>query len=158
ELATSRPLSAPHLPYSEETRSELDILIAAADVHKRFGPASIAHYVISKAASVSDLLEVFLLLREVGIYMAAPEPRCAVTVAPLFETIADLRMAGEIMTDFFAIPLIRKIIAGNGDLQEVMIGYSDSNKDGGYLTSTWELYRGSEALLAVCRKAGVRLQ
>jgi phosphoenolpyruvate carboxylase len=158
ELATSRPLSAPHLPYSDETRTELDILAAAADTHKRFGPASIVHYVISKAASVSDLLEVFLLLREVGIYMAAPEPRCAVMVAPLFETIADLRMAGEIMTDFFAIPLVRAVIKGNGDLQEIMIGYSDSNKDGGYLTSTWELYRGSEALLAVCKKAGVRMQ
>jgi phosphoenolpyruvate carboxylase len=116
------------------------------------------HYIISKAASVSDLLEVFLLLREVGMYVAAPEPRCSVTVAPLFETIADLRTAGRIMEEFLAIPIIKSVLAGNGHLQEVMIGYSDSNKDGGYLTSTWELYRGSEALMKVCEAAHIRLQ
>jgi len=158
ELPTNRPLSASHICYSEETRKELDILFAAADTQRRLGPASIAHYIISKTASVSDLLEVFLLLREVGMYEAAPSPRCTVIVAPLFETITDLRMAGQIMTDYLAIPLVRTVLRANGDLQEIMIGYSDSNKDGGYLTSTWELYRGSEALLKVCSAQGVRLQ
>ena len=158
ELATARPLSAPHLPYSDESRSELDILATSAEMQRKFGRASITHYVISKAASVSDLLEVFLLLREVGLYSASPTPTCTLTVAPLFETIDDLRRAGSIMTKFLAIPQVRTILKGNADLQEVMIGYSDSNKDGGYLTSTWELYRASETLVSVFAKAGVRLQ
>jgi phosphoenolpyruvate carboxylase len=158
ELATARPLSAAHLPYSDETRGELAIVAAAADIRRRFGPDSIRHYIISKTSSVSDLLEVLVLLKEAGLYRADPEPSCALTVAPLFETIDDLVRSAEIMTAYLSLPLVARVLRAGENVQEVMIGYSDSNKDGGYLTSTWELYRASEALLRACARAGVRLQ
>src|SRR5262249_52211875 len=107
---------------------------------------------------VSDLLEVFLLLKEVGLYRPTPTPRCALKVAPLFETIGDLEHAEDIMRAYLALPIVRASLAAGDNVQEVMIGYSDSNKDGGYLTSTWQLYRASEALVAACREAGVALQ
>ena len=98
------------------------------------------HYVISKADSVSDILEVAVLLKEVGL-LRAREGRLDVDIVPLFETIGDLQHCGPIMEALFALPAYRRLLASRGNVQEVMLGYSDSNKDGGYLTSTWELYK-----------------
>ena len=155
ELATPRPLASPHLAYAERTRAELAILAAAADVQRRYGPAALPNYVISKCQSVSDLLEVAVLLKEAGLLVG---DALAVNVVPLFETIADLAQCGTIMRDAFALPAYRRLVAGRGDRQEVMLGYSDSNKDGGYLTANWALYRAELELVAAFRAHGVRLR
>jgi phosphoenolpyruvate carboxylase len=156
ELATARPLSSPYLDYSDETRSELAIVHAAAEAHARYGPACITTYLISKAASVSDLLEVHVLLKEAGLY-DGPAQRAAIMVAPLFETIGDLEQAPAVMRDWLTLPEIAPIAAARGH-QEVMVGYSDSNKDGGYLTSVWSLYQASMALRDLFAELGVGMQ
>lgn len=160
ELSTNRPLGSRFSPYSEETASELAILEAAADAHAKYGPACITQYLISKAESVSDMLEVALLLKEVGLWRAGEggaTPTCSIMPVPLFETITDLEAAPAIMAAYFALPEIAAIAKARG-YQEVMIGYSDSNKDGGYLTSNWSLYQASELLAPVFAKAGVAMQ
>ena len=156
ELATARPLVSPHLAYGEKTRGELAILRTAAEMHALYGPAALPHYIISKAASVSDLLEVALMLKEVGLFTL--DKGLALDIIPLFETIADLENARDVMRAAFALPAYRSWVAGRGDIQEVMLGYSDSNKDGGYLTSNWTLHKAERALVDVHREAGVRLR
>jgi phosphoenolpyruvate carboxylase len=156
ELATPRPLVSPHLVYGEKTRGELAILRAAADIHALYGPAALPHYVISKAASVSDLLEVALLLKEVGLFTL--DKGLAMDIVPLFETIADLENSRDVMHAAFALPAYRRWVAGRGDVQEVMLGYSDSNKDGGYLTANWALHKAERVLVEVHREAGVRMR
>ena len=157
ELAGARPLSSRFFAYSDETAGELAILRAAADAHARLGPACIRNYIVSMAQSVSDLLEINVLLKEVGLYRPGDPPRAAIMAVPLFETIGDLEAAPRIMTDWFALPEVARIAAARGH-QEVMIGYSDSNKDGGYLTSVWSLFRASTALRPVFAAAGVGMQ
>lgn len=157
ELASPRPLTSPYAEYSEETASELAIVRAAAEAHARYGAQCITHYIVSMAQSVSDLLEVHVLLKEAGLYVPGDPPRAAVMAIPLFETIADLESAPAIMAEWLALPEVAAIAAARGH-QEVMIGYSDSNKDGGYLTSTWQLSRGSRALKPVFEQSGVAMQ
>ncbi|HUP28609.1 MAG TPA: phosphoenolpyruvate carboxylase [Usitatibacter sp.] len=158
ELRSPRPLRSQFASYSDLTRGELAIFAAAAQVHERYGPAAIAQYVISKTDSVSDLLEVAVLLKEVGLVTPGERPASRLQIVPLFETIADLRAAADTMRAWFAVPEARALVASLGDLQEVMLGYSDSNKDGGYVTSNWELYKAETRLVAVFRDAGVRLR
>ena len=160
ELATARPLTSRFAEYSEDTASELAIVQAAADAHATYGATCIRQYIVSMCKSVSDLLEVQLLLKEVGLYRppSGEAPATAAIMAvPLFETIEDLEAAPAIMADWFAIPEIATIATARGH-QEVMIGYSDSNKDGGYLTSTWQLSKASTALKPVFEGAGVGMQ
>ncbi|KFG88383.1 Phosphoenolpyruvate carboxylase [Sphingobium herbicidovorans NBRC 16415] len=160
ELASNRPLGTRFSEYSEETASELAIVQAAADAHRIYGPGCISHYIISKAESVSDLLEVNLLLKEAGLWRTgkgdAPA-QAAIMAVPLFETIADLEAAPSIMAAYFGLPEIAGVVRERGH-QEVMIGYSDSNKDGGYMTSTWSLYQASKALAPVFERAGTAMQ
>ena len=162
ELGNRRPLSSAHLVYGEETAAELALLNVAADAHRRYGARSIPHYVISKADSVSDILEVAILLKEVGLLRpptkADGEGRLDVDIVPLFETIADLQHCGAIMEALFALPAYRRLLASRGNVQEVMLGYSDSNKDGGYLTSTWELYKAELTLVELFRRHQVGLR
>jgi len=157
EIASPRPLASPHLSYPQETMAELAILRAAADGHRRYGGASVPHYIISKADSVSDVLEVAILLKEVGLFRPL-ESRLDVDIVPLFETIDDLQKCGDTMARLLAHPAYRRLLASRGNVQEVMLGYSDSNKDGGYLTSTWELYKAELALVDVFRRHGVVLR
>lgn len=160
ELASNRPLSSRFADYSDETASELTIVQAAADAHRLYGPACITHYIISKAESVSDLLEVNILLKEAGLWRAGTDgapAQAAVMAVPLFETIADLEAAPAIMAAYFGLPEIAAVVKERGH-QEVMIGYSDSNKDGGYITSTWGLFQASRALAPVFEKAGTAMQ
>jgi phosphoenolpyruvate carboxylase len=122
-----------------------------------YGDACIPNYVISKCDGVSDVLEVVLLLREVGIFRPADSSlRC--NVVPLFETISDLRAASRTMDGLLSIPVYARLLASRGAAQEVMLGYSDSNKDGGYLTSRWELYKAQTALVETFRRHDVRLR
>jgi len=155
ELAAPRPLRSPHLEYSALVAKELSVVEVAADAQRRFGAAAVSKYIISHTESVSDLLEVGVLLREAGLLR--PEgPR--VDVIPLFETIDDLQRCGGIMQDALANPVYRGWVRARGDEQEVMLGYSDSNKDGGYVTSSWTLYKATTDLMRVCRAHGVRLR
>jgi phosphoenolpyruvate carboxylase len=157
ELGHGRLLRTPFGDYSEETRKELEVLRVAAEMLDRYGPEAIKAYIISKTDSVSDLLEVYVLLKEVGLFEPGERPRARVMSIPLFETIPDLRAAPDTLRAYFALPRVRAILEGFG-FQEVMIGYSDSNKDGSYLTSVWELHEASLAVLEVVREAGLGLQ
>ncbi|HYE93771.1 MAG TPA: phosphoenolpyruvate carboxylase [Terriglobales bacterium] len=158
ELASPRALRSAFADYSELARGELAIFEAAAAIRKRLGPDAIRQYVISKTASVSDLLEVAVLLKEVGLATPGAAPASSLQIVPLFETIADLRAAPATMRAWFALPAARSMVRSLGDAQEVMLGYSDSNKDGGYVTSNWELYKAETELVRVFREAGVRLR
>jgi len=157
ELASTRLLSTPLAPQSAETAKELAIVRAAADARARYGDRALGNYIVSKAASVSDLLEVHILLKEVGLYRPGDPPVAAPMAVPLFETIGDLQAAPAIMAAWFALPQIAALAGARG-VQEVMVGYSDSNKDGGYLTSVWSLNRASTALAPVFAAVGVRMQ
>ncbi|MDB5441062.1 MAG: ppc, partial [Caulobacteraceae bacterium] len=157
ELQHGRLLHTPFADYSEETRREYEILRAMAEIKAAYGPDSIRAYIVSNTTSLSDLLEVYVLLKEVGLFHPGETARADIFAEPLFETIPDLRAAPDIMTRYLALPIIRDLTQATG-VQEVMIGYSDSNKDGSYLTSTWELNKGSRALVGVAAKAGLRLQ
>jgi phosphoenolpyruvate carboxylase len=157
EISSARPLSSPHLAYSAETVGEMAIFGAAAEGRARFGDDAVPHYVISKTASASDILEVAVLLSEVGL-MHPREQRLDVDIVPLFETIDDLRNCAGVMNQLFGLPEYRQLLRSRGDVQEVMLGYSDSNKDGGYTTSTWELYKAEVALIEVFRHHGIKLR
>ena len=155
ELEGPRLLASPHLEYSPQVDSELAILRTAADIHARYGAAALPNYVISKCQSVSDLLEVAVLLKEVGLVR---RDVLAVNVVPLFETIDDLARCGDIMREAFALPSYRAMIDSRGGWQEVMLGYSDSNKDGGYLSANWALYRAEMSLVQAFHAAKVHLR
>ena len=155
ELASPRLLRTPYRTYSEETLRELAISAKAAALRGRFGDGAVANLVISKAASVSDLLEAALLLKEAGLFVAGQAPSSALNIVPLFETVEDLRASAEIMAAYLDLPLAQSVVAANGGLQEVMIGYSDSNKDGGYVTSVCEIRAAISRLVALGQSRGV---
>jgi phosphoenolpyruvate carboxylase len=157
ELGSERLLWSPYAQYTDETQSELAIVRAAAKAHARFGAACITTYNISKCESVSDMLEVNLMLKEAGLYRPADPAAAPIMVVPLFETIGDLHNAPDVMRAWFTLPEIRKAARRRG-YQEVMVGYSDSNKDGGYLTSVWSLNRATRALARVFEEAQTRMQ
>ncbi len=157
ELATARLLSSPFVDYSDETRGELEICRAAAEVRRRYGDASIVNYVISKTDGVSDVLEVALLLREAGL-LRPQDDRLDLNIVPLFETITDLRNAGRVMDRLLSLPGYARFLPARNGTHEVMLGYSDSNKDGGFLTSGWELFKAERALVEVFARHGVRLR
>lgn len=162
EIATPRPLYSPYIDYSEETRGELDIFFAARELRGKYGAAALPNCIISKTGGVSDLLELALLLKESGLLLPGhgtqTKPRLDVNIIPLFETIEDLQKSAATMDGIFQLPAYRELIAGRGDEHEVMLGYSDSNKDGGFLTSGWELYKAEIELTRVFQQHGVRLR
>ena len=155
-LNETRPLRVIGTVYSEHTLSELAIFEAAKTMRERYGAQAIRHYIISHTETVSDLLEVMLLQKEVGLMrgtLDCDNATCDLIVVPLFETIDDLRHAAPIMKAFYALPgVLAMVQRGNADQygeQDIMLGYSDSNKDGGIFTSNWELYRGELELVEV---------
>ena len=157
ELQTPRPLTSEHLSYSDATAKELAIFAEARRAHLRYGPRCIRTMIISKTDGLSDMLELAVLLKEAGLLRPA-EQALDVNIVPLFETIGDLRAAPAIMESLFAAPVYRALLAGRGDVQEVMLGYSDSNKDGGFLTSGWELYRAEVGLVEVFARHKVEIR
>ncbi len=158
ELHTPRPLYSPFLEYSDEARGELAIFFAAREMRERYGAAALPNCIISKTDGVSDLLEVALLLKETGLLRPGAAPRLDMNIIPLFETIGDLQRAAATMEGLFRLAAYRDLLGSRGMEQEIMLGYSDSNKDGGFLTSGWELYKAEIALTRVCRDHGVRLR
>src|SRR5215475_7618533 len=186
ELDTPRPLVATDARYSAETTETLNVLRVARRALDEISPNAIRSYIISMTREVSDLLGVLVLAKEAGLVgrgvgdkgtrgqgdkgtrgqedFVSPSPPLpfspspCLSVSPLFETIEDLRRAPEIMRRLFEQPFYRRRLAAQGNLQEVMIGYSDSSKDGGILTSSWELYKAQERLWEVAREQGVELR
>jgi phosphoenolpyruvate carboxylase len=149
ELLSKRPLAPEDAPLEEETRRALGFLRALRRLRARYGAAAVGSYIVSMTAGVSDILEPLLLAKQAGI----PD----LDVTPLFETLADLRAAPRILRELFSLPVYLEHVRGRG-VQEVMIGYSDSNKDAGFLAANWALYEAQERVAAVCREVGVPLR
>jgi len=156
ELRNARPLTSSFVKYSDETLGELAVFHAAAEAHVRFGADVIPQCIISMCKSMSDMLEVALLLKEAGL--VDPSGRSAINIVPLFETIEDLQASSGIMDRMLALHDYRKLVDSRGSVQEVMLGYSDSNKDGGFVTSGWELYKAEIGLVDVFERHAVRLR
>ncbi len=150
KLLASEPES-----FSPVAKGELHLMRAAAEIHHRFGPDALPNYIISKTDAVSDLLEVALMVQQSGLLQG---DTLHLNIIPLFETIGDLRGCGVIMDELFSIPFYRTLLKSRGNTQEVMLGYSDSNKDGGYLTANWELYKAEVELVRVFEKHGIELR
>jgi phosphoenolpyruvate carboxylase len=150
-LDDARPLRVHGASYSELTLGELEIFETARAALARYGRGAIRHYIISHTEEVSDLLEVLLLQKETGLLTGTLDAgaQAALITVPLFETIGDLRRSEPIMREFYALPGITPLVVASGAEQDVMLGYSDSNKDGGFFTSNWELYRAETALVAL---------
>ncbi|MDT0140667.1 phosphoenolpyruvate carboxylase [Acidovorax sp. PRC11] len=149
-LCDARPLRVVGAEYSDHTRGEIAIFETARRMRERYGAQAIRHYIISHTETVSDLLEVLLLQKEVGLMhgtLDAPDARADLIVVPLFETIGDLRNAQPIMRALYEVPGFAALVQRSGAEQDIMLGYSDSNKDGGIFTSNWELYCAEIALV-----------
>ncbi len=156
-LQDPRPLRVPDAAYSDWTRAELAVFEQARAARRLLGPDTIRQAIISHTESVSDLLEVLVLQKECGLFhgtLGQPGASAELLVVPLFETIDDLRNAPEIMHGFFALPGMAALVQASSALQEVMLGYSDSNKDGGFFTSNWELHKASVALAELFAQLG----
>lgn len=160
ELETPRPLvPRGYRGFTEATQRELDLIAQAADSVERFGEQMIPHQIISMAQSVSDILEPMVLLKEAGLIRANGQgPTGSVDIIPLFETIDDLQAGAGILRKLWDLPIYRAYLRQRGDIQEVMLGYSDSNKDGGYFAANWALYDAETDLVTVGREYGVRLR
>ncbi len=163
-LGEARPLRVRAAQYSTHTQGELAIFEAISSMRTTYGAAALKHYIISHTEDVSDLLEVLLLFKEAGILRGSlgADALSDLIVVPLFETIADLRRATPIMRAFYGLPGVTAMVVASGREQDVMLGYSDSNKDGGMFTSNWELYRAEEGLVALFKdldaQHGIRLR
>lgn len=160
ELRSPRPL----IPnggwdFTEPTERELGIFKMAAHAVEKFGPNMVPHCIISMASSVTDVLEPMVLLKEFGLIKAKGDtPVGSIDVIPLFETIDDLQAGAGILEDLWKIDLYRNYLQQRDNVQEVMLGYSDSNKDGGYFSANWALYDAELQLVDLCRSAGVKLR
>jgi phosphoenolpyruvate carboxylase len=170
ELQTRRPLIPGELPFSEKTCETIETFRMLRRLHQEFGPEICQTYIISMNKDVSDILEVMLLAKEAGLY----DPATGITslqVVPLFETVEDLQKAPNVMRDLFELPLYRSALGGGyqpdpataipglvPDLQEVMLGYSDSNKDAGFLSSNWEIHKAQKALQSIAEQYAVKLR
>lgn len=157
ELKTRRPMIPSNLNFSAKTNEIIETFRMVTKVQQEFSVAICNNYVISMNRSVSDILEVLLLAKEAGLYHPATG-KGSLSIAPLFETVEDLRSAPPIMSELFELPLYRAYLENHDHLQEVMLGYSDSNKDSGFLSSNWEIYKAQRALQDVCRKYQVDLR
>lgn len=166
ELSTRRPLIGDGAQLSELARKELDIVAAAAEAVRALGADAVPTYIISMCQSVSDMLEAALLLKEAGLLdlsqRAAEVPGGAfyapVGIVPLFETIDDLQRGAAILEAALEVPIYRAMVESRGGTQEIMLGYSDSNKDGGYLAANWALYRAELDLVEAADRTGIRLR
>jgi phosphoenolpyruvate carboxylase len=174
ELKTRRPLIPGELPFSDRTRETVETLRMVRKLHQEFGPDICFSYVISMSHHVSDMLEVLLLAKEAGLYDPATG-MSSIQPVPLFETVEDLQRAPAVMQEVFELPLYLNMLRGQADqgrnlagtesieppavpLQEVMLGYSDSNKDSGFLSSNWEIHKAQQSLQATADQFDVQLR
>ncbi len=159
ELQTRRPLIPPAARWSDSTAETIAVFRMLQRLQQEFGSRICSTYVISMSHTVSDLLEVLLLAKEAGL--VDPQiPRSSLLVIPLFETVEDLQRAPAVMGRLFQEPFYRKLLeaVGGQRLQEVMLGYSDSNKDSGFLASNWEIHRAQIALQQLSNQHDVALR
>ncbi|MCF3628406.1 phosphoenolpyruvate carboxylase [Thalassospiraceae bacterium LMO-SO8] len=156
ELLNRRPLIVPRHAYSETTAKELAVLRTARDGLDRYGADAIRTAIVSNTREASDILCLAVLLKEAGLIDETGQS--SLNLVPLFETIDDLRRSVEIMDALLSTPTYRRLVDSRDGLQEIMLGYSDSNKDGGYVTSGWELYKAETGLVDLCRRHGVKLR
>lgn len=157
-LPKASELIDPTAVYSELCTNELAVLRQIYVLQQKHGEKALPNYIISGTHAVSDLLEVFVLLKAVGLFAFSPTPMSKIHIVPLFETIEDLQNCGEVMQALFAIPEWQISLDLHDRIQEVMLGYSDSNKDGGYLTANWALYKAELTLIDVFKKANVKMR
>ncbi len=159
ELATARPLYNPYVNYDEQTERELAIFQAAADIKNRYGETAINQSIISNAEQVSDLLALALLMKETGLLtIVNGQPMSRLNIVPLFETIEALQNSTRVMGEILDKPWYKAVVASRDNIQEIMLGYSDSNKDGGYVTSQWSLYQAEVQLVELAEKYHIRLR
>jgi len=157
-LEDQRPLTSHHIEYSASTRECLNVFEVIAEAQKEFGTNCISSYLISMAEAVSDVLEVMVFAKEVGLFRIDENGEVTATIqaAPLFETIDDLHAAPAIMKRLLEIPVYRKAVAARGDMHEIMLGHSDGNKDGGVVTANWELLIALNTITASTAEFGVK--
>ena len=156
ELANMRPLIPAHLHYSDETNETIEVFRVVATILDDLNAEMIETYIISMSESAADILAVLLLAREAGLYV--PNQASRLNIAPLFETGADLEAAAGIMEQLFKSDVYRQHLALRGDVQEIMLGYSDSNKDGGFTDAHWALYVAQVGLAQVCQQHGIKMR
>ncbi len=159
-LNDPRPLTSGHLDYSDSTRECLDVYHTVYRAQKEFGPNCISSYLISMTEAASDMLEVMVFAKEVGLFRKDKDGtvHCTLQSVPLFETIDDLHAAPDIMRTLFRLPIYREGVGAMNDLQEIMLGYSDSNKDGGVVTANWELRVALKEITKAAKEFGVKLK
>ena len=159
-LNDPRPLTSSHFKYSENTHECLEVYRTIYRTQKEYGKNCINSYLISMTRGASDLLEVMVLAKEVGLYRIEPDGTvvCSIQSVPLFETIDDLHAAPQIMKRLFDLPVYRRSVLARNDVQEIMLGYSDSNKDGGVVTANWELLVAMNDITAMSKDYGVKLK
>jgi phosphoenolpyruvate carboxylase len=161
ELRQPRLLFSPFQKYSDLLQTEMNVIRKAREMRAKFGNRTVRQYIISHTETMSDLLEVALLQKEAGLLRGSwgsASVEMELNIVPLFETIEDLRNAPKIMSEWLSLLGIRHLIRHQGKEQEIMLGYSDSNKDGGFLTSNWELYKAEVYLVELFDQADVRLR
>ena len=162
EIKNLRPLIYEGMHLSPECRNTIETFRVIKWARENISPEAISTYIISMTHEISDILTVLLLAKETGLYRVtegfSDESMACLDIVPLFETIDDLRRSGEIMDGLFSLPVYRSYIEHRGGFQEIMLGYSDSSKDGGILTSSWELYKAQKKLRDVVQKHGIRLR
>lgn len=159
ELHNPRPLSSPFIIYSEASRYELDIFREASLIKQQFGEQALSQSIISNCEHPSDLLVLALLFKETGLLtLENGKPVSRMNIVPLFETIEALQNACPIMQTMFSLDWYRTFIASRDNIQEIMLGYSDSNKDGGYITSTWGLYQAEQQLVKLFAEHNIRMR
>lgn len=159
-LNDPRPLTSPYQEYTENTKECLKVYRTVFKAQREFGPKCITSYLISMTEAASDILEVMVFAKEVGLFRkeADGSVTCTLQSVPLFETIDDLHAAPSIMRQLFEMPIYRKSVEAMNGLQEIMLGYSDSNKDGGVVTANWELRVAMKQITAVANEYNFKLK
>lgn len=160
EIVNPRPLIPAELSFQPSTTRIVELFRTIRAAQRRFGRAACQHYIISMTHGVSDVLAVVLLAKEAGLIdvREAYPARSSLQIVPLFEGIDDLRAAARILRELFAVPAYRRALAASGDVQEIMLGYSDTNKDGGFLAANVRLYEAQDPLADVCAEHGVQIE
>ena len=159
ELIHQRPLYSPFITYSDHTRHELAIFNEARKIKDEFGEDAVTQSIISNCEQPSDLLALALLLKESGLLVVENgKPHSRINIVPLFETIEALENACPVMETMFRLDWYDALLESRGNIQEIMLGYSDSNKDGGYVTSSWCLYQAELGLVELFKKYDVRMR
>ncbi|MDO5356331.1 MAG: phosphoenolpyruvate carboxylase [Conchiformibius sp.] len=159
ELRHPRPLYSPYTTYSQDTEDELAIFNEARRIKDQFGEQAVSQSIISNCEHPSDLLALALLLKESGLLVVENGvPHSRINLVPLFETIDALASASEVMRQMLDSGWYRMLLNSRNDIQEIMLGYSDSNKDGGYISSTWGLYQAEQGLVKLFDAYGIRMR